>query len=79
MKQIVKLGTNRYIHLDSYVDEYTVRVPSKLENFFVFLVVSSIACVVAGAMLGLDITTLFNNGSTRGIPVQHGAQVETKR
>jgi hypothetical protein len=74
MKKILKLGTNRYIHLDSY-DE---RKPTALENFCIFLGVSTIGTIVAAAMLGFDITT-FNNGSPGGVPIQHRTQVESKR
>jgi hypothetical protein len=74
MKQILKLGINRYVHLDSYGE----RKPTALENFCVFLGVTLIGTIVAGAMLGFDITTP-NNGSTGGVPVQHSTQVESKR
>jgi hypothetical protein len=74
MKKILKLGNNRYVHLDSYEE----RTPSALENFCIFLGVMTIGTIVAGAMLGFDITAP-NNGSTGGVPVQHSTQVESKR
>lgn len=74
MKHILKLGINRYIHLDSYGE----RKPTALGIFCIFLGVTTISTIVAGAMLGFDITTP-NNGSTGGIPIQHSTQVETKR
>jgi len=74
MKHILKLGINRYIHLDSYGE----RKPTALENFCIFLGVATIGTIVAGAMLGFDITAP-NNGSTGGVPTQHSTQVESKR
>jgi len=74
MKHILKLGIKRYIHFDSYGE----RKPTAFENFCVFLGVMTIGTIVAGAMLGFDITTP-NNGSTGGVPTQHSTQVESKR
>ena len=78
MKQIIRLQPNRYIHLDTYVNEDAVE-HSRLENFFIFSFITILAAVITAAMLGCDFTTLFGNGSTRGVPVPHSTQVEAKR
>jgi hypothetical protein len=74
MKRILKLGINRYIHLDSYAE----RESHAFENFCVFVVVSAIGAIAVCAMLGVDITRL-NNGGTGRVPVQHSTQMEQRR
>jgi hypothetical protein len=61
MKQIIRLGSNRYIHLDSY-GEYK---ETPLAKFVMTTLVLAIAAITAGAMVGIDIT---NINST---PTQH--------
>jgi len=61
MKQIIRLGSNRYIHLDTY-GEYKATTLSKIVMATYVLV---IAAITAGAMVGIDIT---NINST---PAQH--------
>ena len=54
MKRITKLGSNRYIHLDTY-GEYRESLLSKLVMTTLVLVIASIT---AGAMVGIDITNI---------------------
>jgi hypothetical protein len=54
MKQIISLGSNRYIHLDSY-GEYR---ESTLSKFVMTTLVLFIAATTAGAMVGIDITNI---------------------
>ena len=54
MKRITKLGSNRYIHLDTY-GEYRESPLSKLV-MTTFVIV--IAAITAGAMVGIDITNI---------------------
>jgi hypothetical protein len=61
MKQIIRFGSNRYIHLDSY-GEYK---ETPLSKFVMTTLVLAIAAITAGAMVGIDIT---NINST---PTQH--------
>jgi hypothetical protein len=61
MKQIIRFGSNRYIHLDSY-GEYRESTLSKIVMTTYVLI---IAAITAGAMVGIDIT---NINST---PTQH--------
>ena len=61
MKRITKLGSNRYIHLDTY-GEYRESPLSKLV-MTTFVIV--IAAITAGAMVGIDITNI------KPTPTQH--------
>ena len=61
MKHITKLGSNRYIHLDTY-GEYRESPLSKLV-MTTFVIV--IAAITAGAMVGIDITNI------KPTPTQH--------
>ena len=54
MKHITKLGSNRYIHLDTY-GEYN---ESPLSKFVMTTFVLAIAAITAGAMVGIDITDI---------------------
>jgi hypothetical protein len=54
MKQIISLGSNRYIHLDSY-GEYN---ETPLAKFVMTTLVLAIAAITAGAMAGIDITNI---------------------
>ena len=54
MKQIIRLGSNRYIHLDTY-DEYRESTLSKIVMSTIVIV---IAAITAGAMVGIDITNI---------------------
>jgi hypothetical protein len=64
MKQIIRIGNNRYIHLDSY-GEYNESPLSKLV-MTTFVIV--IAAITAGAMVGIDITNINRT------PTQHQAK-----
>ena len=54
MKRITKLGSNRYIHLDTY-GEYR---ESPLSKIVMATFVLAIAAITAGAMVGIDITNI---------------------
>ena len=54
MKHITKLGSNRYIHLDTY-GEYR---ESPLSKLVMTTFVIAIAVITAGAMVGIDITNI---------------------
>ena len=54
MKQIIRLGNNRYIHLDTY-GEYRETTLSKI---VITTLVLAIAAITAGAMVGIDITDI---------------------
>ena len=61
MKRITKLGSNRYIHLDTY-GEYR---ESPLSKLVMTTIVIAIATITAGAMVGIDITNI------KPTPTQH--------
>ena len=61
MKRITKLGSNRYIHLDTY-GEYR---ESPLSKLVMTTIVIAIAAITAGAMVGIDITNI------KPTPTQH--------
>ena len=61
MKHITKLGSNRYIHLDTY-GEYR---ESPLSKLVMTTFVIAIAAITAGAMVGIDITNINRT------PTQH--------
>ncbi len=61
MKRITKLGSNRYIHLDTY-GEYR---ESPLSKLVMTTFVIAIAAITAGAMVGIDITNI------KPTPTQH--------
>jgi hypothetical protein len=61
MKQIIRLGNNRYIHLDTY-GEYR---ESTLSKIVMTTFVLAIAAITAGAMVGIDITNI------QPMPTQH--------
>ena len=52
MKEIIKLGVNRYVHLDSYGTQRETPVA----NFLVGIFCVAIAAMTVGAALGVDIT-----------------------
>ena len=54
MKQIIHLGSNRYIHLDTY-GEYK---ESPLSKLVITTFVIAIAAITAGAIVGIDITNI---------------------
>jgi len=54
MKQIIHLGSNRYIHLDTY-GEYKDTTLSKI---VMATLVLAIAGTTAAAMVGIDITNI---------------------
>ena len=54
MKQIIRLGSNRYIHLDTY-SEYKDTTLSKI---VMATIVIAIAGTTAAAMVGIDITNI---------------------
>jgi hypothetical protein len=69
MKQIVRLGVNRYIHLDSYQGDvqelpFVVTIAGKC---LVFVLVAALSAVTTAALLGVDITVPNNNGSTNRV------------
>jgi uncharacterized membrane protein len=78
MKQIIRLGINRYIHLDTYNHQGDY-MDNAVGKVFTSLVVICIAVITAGAMLGYDVTTFNLDDATRYLPKSHGTQVETKR
>ena len=61
MKQIIRLGNNRYIHLDTY-GEYKDTTLSKI---VMATFVLAIAGTTAAAMVGIDITNI------KSTPTQH--------
>jgi hypothetical protein len=61
MKQIIHLGSNRYIHLDTYGECRE----SSLSKIVMTTFVIAIAAITAGAMVGLDITNI------KTTPTQH--------
>ena len=61
MKQIIRLGNNRYIHLDTY-GEYRETTLSKI---VMTTIVIAIAGTTAAAMVGIDITNINHT------PTQH--------
>jgi hypothetical protein len=61
MKQIIRLGNNRYIHLDTY-GKYRETTLSKI---VMTTLVLAIAAITAGAMVGIDITNINRT------PTQH--------
>ena len=61
MKRITKLGSNRYIHLDTY-GEYSESTLSKLAMTAIVL---ATAAITAGAIVGIDITNI------KPTPTQH--------
>ena len=61
MKQITKLGNNRYIHLDSYgkyIKPPSSDVDAEHFKFLITILVLVIASITAGAMVGIDITNI---------------------
>ena len=78
MKQIIRLGINRYIQLDTYNHQGDY-MDNAVGKVFTSLVVICIASITAGAMLGYDVTTFNLDDATRYLPKSHGTQVETKR
>jgi hypothetical protein len=56
MKQIVKLGVNKYIHLDSYETGET-----PVANFLVAILCIGIGAITVGAAMGVDITNIQPN------------------
>ena len=62
MRHTTRLGRNRYIRLDSYGESRETRRFNILCTLFVI----AIACMTAGAMVGIDITNLNpqNNAHT---------------
>jgi len=59
--------------------EHYVYTKRFVGNTLLSLVVSSIAAISVGGMLGYDITQFKLNGSPQRLPVLHRTQVETKR
>ena len=64
MKQVIRIGNRRYIHLDSY-GEYK---ETPLSKFVMTTLVLAIAAITAGAMVGIDITNI------NPTPTQHQAK-----
>ena len=61
MKQIIRLGNNRYIHLDSYGEHSKLslyNVDAEHFKFVMTILVLAIAAITAGAMVGIDITDI---------------------
>jgi hypothetical protein len=63
MKQIIKLGEGKYVHLDSYGE----RKELSFGTVFVWCTVLVIATITVGAALGTDVTKLIQmpNHSTQ--------------
>ena len=55
MKQVVKLGEGKFIHLDSYNCSTKSKV---IENIIISIFVIGISAIIAGALAGADITQL---------------------
>ena len=53
MKHIIKLGVNRYLHLDSYGESF---VPQRVGQILCAIVVVSMAANTTGALLGVDVS-----------------------
>ena len=64
MKQIIRLGSNRYIHLDTYCEYKDTTLSKIVMSTFVL----AIAAITAGAMVGIDITNI------NPTPTQHQAK-----
>ena len=77
MKQILKLGVSRYIHLDTY-SQHGDYMDNSVGKVFGVLITFCIAAITASAMLGYDITTFNLDDATRLLK-PNNAQVETKR
>ena len=60
MKQIIRIGNNRYIHLD-LGEKYR----SSITKLLVPALVIAIAAITAGAIVGIDITNI------QPMPTQH--------
>ena len=61
MKQIIRLGNNRYIHLDTYggcIKPPSSDVDAEHFKFLMTILVLAIAAITAGAMVGIDITNI---------------------
>lgn len=56
MKHIVKLGSKQFIHLDSYSETNVKKAIDMITYLLMFSLVSGMAFVVTGAMLGTDLT-----------------------
>ena len=53
MRQVVKLGEGKFIHLDSY------NMPTKgkaIENIIISIFVVGMSTIIAGALAGVDLT-----------------------
>ena len=66
MKQIIKLDKGKYIQLDSYGE----RPANPLEPFLVGFLVTAIAAITVGAMLGTDVTKLIQMPSQPAQPLK---------
>ena len=66
MKHIYRFGEKGYVHLDSYPENHETN-PISFSNFFLSLLIAAIACMTAGAIVGVDITDpqIWNNGNAR--------------
>ena len=64
MKQIIKLGEGKYVHLDSYGE----RKELSLGTAFVWCILIGIATTTVGAALGTDVTKLIQMPTQ---PTQH--------
>ena len=61
MKQIIRLGPGRYIHLDSHATSHETRSG----QLIVFILFTLITAVSLGGLIGADITH-FNNIQNNG-------------
>jgi hypothetical protein len=77
MKQIIKLGISRYIHLDTYNHQGDY-MDNAVGKVFGVLITFCIAVITAGAMLGYDVTTFNLDDATR-LSKPNNAQMETQR
>lgn len=56
MKRIYSMGKGKYVHMDSYPENHETH---PVTNFLMSLFVIATAAMTAGAMVGIDITTLY--------------------
>ena len=55
MKRIYSMGKNKYVHMDSYCENHETH---PVTNFLMALFVIGIASMTAGAIVGIDITSI---------------------
>lgn len=56
MKRIYSMGKNKYVQMDTYPEDHDTH---PVTNFLLSLFVIGVAAMTTGAMLGIDITTIY--------------------